>query len=231
MASRQVVVVGAGQGMGKAIALKLASQQIKVYLVGRTKSKLDAVATLIEAAGGAASVFPADVTIEGALDTLKAQLEGKLDMLVNCAGEALLKTFDETTFEDWNRILSVNLNTAYLTTHALLPLLRQSENASIILLSSKVALKGYPVVAYTAAKTGLMGFARSLNFSLREEHIRVVALCPGPADTPMRWAASPGMDRSLIISPEAIAETVSLLVNLPRGTTTGEILIQSDMYD
>ena len=177
-----------------------------------------------------ASVFPADVTIESALDGLTSQLES-LDMLVSCAGEALLKTFDDTTFEDWHRILSVNLDTAYLTTYALLPLLRKSENASIILLSSKVALKGYPVVAYTAAKTGLMGFARSLGFSLRQEHIRVVALCPGPADTPMRWAASPDMDRQLVISPEAIAETVSLLVNLPRGTTTGEILIQSDLYD
>ncbi len=230
MAARQAIVVGAGQGMGKAIALKLASQGIYVYLVGRTKSKLDTVAAAIQAAGGSAAVFPADVTIEGALDSLISQLSG-LDILVSCAGEALLKTFDETTFADWHRILSVNLDTAYLTTHALLPLLRKSDNASIILLSSKVALKGYPVVAYTAAKTGLMGFARSLSFSLRQEHIRVVALCPGPADTPMRWEATPGMDRNLTISPESIAETVSLLVNLPRGTTTGEILIQSDLYD
>jgi NAD(P)-dependent dehydrogenase (short-subunit alcohol dehydrogenase family) len=94
-----------------------------------------------------------------------------------------------------------------------------------------VALRGYKVVAYSAAKAGVLGFARALSVSLREEGIRVVALCPGPTDTPMRWAASPDMSRDLVISAETIADTVWYVVNLPRGTSTGEILVQSELYD
>ena len=60
---------------------------------------------------------------------------------------------------------------------------------------------------------------------------KATALCLGPVDTPMRWAASPEMDRDLVISPESVAETVALLVNLPRGTMAGEILLQSELYD
>jgi NAD(P)-dependent dehydrogenase (short-subunit alcohol dehydrogenase family) len=228
---RTAVVIGAGQGMGKAVALKLARNGIHVYLVGRTPEKLEAVAGQIAAEGGHSTVFPADVSQDGSLDGLHAQLESGLDILVNCAGEALMKTLDETTFEDWQRIIAVNLTTSFVATHTLLPCLRKSDNASIILVSSKVALKGYRVVAYSAAKAGVVGFARSLSVVLAQEGIRVVPLCPGPTDTPMRWAASPDMSRDLVISADTIAETVWYIVNLPRGTSTGEILVQSELYD
>jgi NAD(P)-dependent dehydrogenase (short-subunit alcohol dehydrogenase family) len=229
--ARTAVVIGAGQGMGRAVALKLAQSGAHIYLVGRTPAKLEATAAEIVAAGGSSTIFAADVSQEGALDQLASQLEGGLDILVNCAGEALMNSFDDTTFGDWQRILGVNLTTSYVATHALLPALRKSDNASIILVTSKVALRGYKVVAYSAAKAGVLGFARALSVSLREEGIRVVALCPGPTDTPMRWAASPDMSRDLVISAETIADTVWYVVNLPRGTSTGEILVQSELYD
>lgn len=229
--ARTAVVIGAGQGMGKAVALKLAASGTHIHLVGRTLAKLETTAAEIAAAGGSSSTYEADVSQEGSLDALAAQLEGGLDILVNCAGEALMNSFDDTSFEDWQRILGVNLTTSYVATHALLPALRKSSNASIVLVTSKVALRGYAVVAYSAAKAGVLGFARALSVALKDEGIRVVALCPGPTDTPMRWSATPDYDRSLLISAETVAETVSYVINLPRGTTTGEILVQSELYD
>ena len=229
--ARKAVVIGAGQGMGRAVALKLAGNGTHVYLVGRTREKLEAVAEEIAGLSGSSSVYAADVSEKGALDGLQAELTAGLDILVNCAGEALMNSFDDTSFEDWQRILAVNLTSSYVATHALLPALRKSENPSIVLVTSKVALRGYAVVAYSAAKAGVLGFARALSVALREEGIRVVPLCPGPTDTPMRWAASPDMSRDLVISAETIAETVWYLVNLPRGTSTGEILVQSELYD
>jgi NAD(P)-dependent dehydrogenase (short-subunit alcohol dehydrogenase family) len=228
---RTAVVIGAGQGMGKAVALMLATSGTHVHLVGRTSDKLEATAAEVAAAGGTSSMFPADVSHAGALDALAVQLEGGLDILVNCAGEVMMNSFDDTTFEDWQRVLGANLTTSYVATHSLLPALRKSENASIILVASKVALRGYEVVAYSAAKAGVLGFARALSVALREEGIRVVALCPGPTDTPMRRAASPDMRRDMVISAETIAATVRYIVDLPRGTTTGEILVQSELYD
>jgi NAD(P)-dependent dehydrogenase (short-subunit alcohol dehydrogenase family) len=218
--------------MGKATALKLARNETRVILVGRTAAKLEATAAEIKAKGGECVVFPADVTQAGALDGLRGELEaGGLDVLVNCAGEALLKSIDQTTLEDWQRIIAVNLTTAYIATSAALPYLRKSANASIVLLASKVALRGAPVVAYAAAKGGVLSFARALSVELKTEGIRVVAICPGPTDTPMRWNATPDMSRDIVISAETVADTIAYVVALPRGTTTGEILVQAELYE
>jgi NAD(P)-dependent dehydrogenase (short-subunit alcohol dehydrogenase family) len=226
------VITGAGQGAGRAVAHKLAAQGIQVVLVGRTEAKLKTVADEI---GSAATIYSVDVT-DSAQVTALAEAIGKtfpkVDALVNCAGEAFIKSVAETTDADWARIIAVNLTAPFLLTRALLPLLRKSDNASIINLISKVALRGYGgVAAYTAAKTGLLGLTRSLAAELKNEHIRVVAVCPGPMDTPMRWAATPDMNREVVIDASTVANTVWYLANLPKGVTTGEILIQSDLYD
>jgi NAD(P)-dependent dehydrogenase (short-subunit alcohol dehydrogenase family) len=185
--------------------------------------------------GPAATVAPVDVTAAGQVQHLAQDLEqrlGTVDMLVNCAGEAFIATLDNTAEADWDRLLAVNLKGPFLMIRALLPLLRRSPNASIVNMVSKVALKAYqPVAAYSAAKAGLLGLTRSLAEELRSEEIRVVALCPGPVDTPMRWAATPDYDRKLVIASETVADLVWHVVNLPRGVTVGDVLIQSVHYD
>lgn len=233
--AKTAVIIGAGQGMGRAIAHKLAANGVHPIVVGRTEGKLRAVAEELRAMGHDSTVYAADATISGQLAGLAAVIAargGGLDMLINCAGEAFLASIEQTSEAMWDRLLAINLKSSFLAVQALLPHLRKSTNASIILLSSKVALKGYPTVAaYTAAKAGLVGMARSLAAELRPDGIRVTALCPGPVDTPMRWAATPDYDRKLVIAPESVAETVWYLVNLPRNTITGDVLIQSAEYD
>jgi NAD(P)-dependent dehydrogenase (short-subunit alcohol dehydrogenase family) len=235
--SKQIALVtGAGQGMGRAIALKLASNGYYVILVGRTRAKLIQVEAEIDRMGYPVSVYPLDVTVGQQVEQLKHDLErvaAQVDVLVNCAGEAFVAPLENTSESDWDRIVAVNLKGPFLMVRALLPLLRRSPNSSIINVVSKVALSGYhkPVAAYTAAKTGLLGFTRALAAELSEEGIRVVALCPGPVDTPMRWAATPDHDPKQVIDAETIARTVIHFVQLPKGVTMGEILIQSIYYD
>lgn len=232
MSELNAVITGAGQGAGRAIALKLAGMGARVALLGRTESKLRSVEAEI---GNRATVYPLDVTDSAQVTAFTAAASkqfSRVDVLVNCAGEALIKPTEQTTDEDWARILAVNLTAPFLMCRAMLPLLQKSENASIINLLSKVALRGYaPVAAYTAAKTGLLGFTRSLAAELKADHIRAVAFCPGPMDTPMRWNATPDMDRQLVIDPATVADGVAYIVGLPKGVTTGEILIQADQYD
>lgn len=229
--TRTAVVVGAGQGMGRAVAERLAAGGAHVHLVGRTQAKLEQVAAAITSAGGSASVTQADVTEPGALDELVARVGGPVDVLVHTVGESLMKSLDETDFEDWQRMLSVNLTSAYVSVHALLTALRRSDNPSIVLVSSKTALKGYPVVAYSAAKAGVLGFARALASELAPERIRVVPLCPGPTDTPMRWSSTPDMDPELVIGSDAIADTVEYITRLPRGVIVDTLLVQAAQYD
>jgi len=229
MTDKMAVVTGAGQGMGRATALKFAAQSWHVVLVGRTQEKLESVAAEIAALGGKAIVHILDVAQSDQVRALAETLgDQTVDLLVNCAGESLIKPLEEVTDEDWERILSINLKGPFLLCRALLPHFRRSENATIINIGSKTSMGGFGGVSvYSAAKTGLLGFTRSLAAELKTEQIRVVLVAPGPADTPMRWAATPDYDTELLIQPEVVAEAIWWLASLPRGATTSEFLLQS----
>ncbi|HEX2618995.1 MAG TPA: SDR family oxidoreductase [Phototrophicaceae bacterium] len=229
------VITGAGQGLGRAVALRFIQSDILPVLVGRTPAKLEAVQAEIEATGGKALIYTADVSDSAQVEQLRARLAAEfdhIDMLVNCAGESMILPLAETNEDTWDHVLNMNLKAPYLMSRALLPMIHLSPNGSIINVVSKVALQGYAnVTAYSAAKTGLLGFTRSLAAELREAEIRVAAICPGPMDTPMRWNATPDFERKVVISPDLVAESICQLVSLPRGVTAGEILIQSMHYD
>lgn len=233
MTSRTAIITGAGQGMGRAIALRLASDNTHVVLVGRTESKLRTVADEITDLDGSVTVTALDITDRDAVRNFGEALKDKtIDILVNCAGDWLIKTITETTDDDLDHIIGVNLIAPYLLSRTFLPNLRESENASIINIGSMAAINSYGgITAYTAAKTGLRGLTGSLATELRSDLIRVVMISPSPANTPMRWDATPDIDPKMLVEPETIAETVSFIVNLPQGITTGDVVLESMYLD
>ncbi len=233
MNSKTAVITGAGQGTGRAIALRFAQAGVNCLLVGRTESKLQAVADEIAALGGDASVHTLDVTDDAAVAEFGRALgEQTVDMLVNCAGDWLIALMEDTSNEQLDHILRVNLRAPYIVTRTLLPNLRRSDNASIINIGSLVTAISAPTVsAYTAAKVGLKGMTASLSAELKPERIRVVMISPGPADTPMREAASPGMDKSILVRPETIADMAIAVVSLPRGITTSDFVLYSMAWE
>ena len=233
MNSKTTVITGAGQGSGRAIALRFARAGVNCLLVGRTESKLHSVAEAIAALGGEASVHALDVTDDAAVAEFGRALgEQTVDVLVNCAGDWLIALMEDTSNEQLDQILRVNLRAPYILTRTLLPNLRRSDNASIINIGSLVTAISAPTVsAYTAAKVGLKGMTASLSAELKPDRIRVVMISPGPADTPMREAASPGMDKSILVRPETIAEMVFAVVSLPRGITTSDFVLYSMAWE
>lgn len=233
MTDRRAVITGAGQGTGRAIALRLAAAGIHCLLVGRTASKLHAVAEEIAALGGEASVRALDVTDDAALADFGAALgDQTVDMLFNCAGDWLIALMEDTSNEQLDHILRVNLRAPYVLSRTLLPNLRRSDNASVINIGSLVtAISAPSVSAYTAAKVGLKGLTLSLAAELRSERIRVVMISPGPADTPMREAASPGIDKSVLVAPKTIADIAHAVVSLPRGITTSDFVLYSMAWE
>lgn len=232
MTKRTAVITGAGQGTGRAIALRFAAAGISTVLVGRTESKLREAAEAIEAAGGEASCYAMDVTDDAAVAALGETLAGEtVDILINCAGDWLIAHLQDTSNEQLDHILRVNLRAPYILSRTLLPNLRRSENASIINIGSLVtAVLAPTITAYTAAKVGLKGLTGSLAAELRPEEIRVVMISPGPADTPMREAASPGIDKAVLVQPETIAEIVHTVAILPRGITTSDFTLHSLLW-
>ncbi len=233
MTKRTAVITGAGQGMGRAIALRFAAAGIKPFLIGRAESKLRAVADEISALGGQSSVHALDLTDDAAVAELGAALEGgAVDILINCAGDWLISLMADTSNEQLDHILRVNLRAPYILSRTLLPNLRRSDNASIINIGSIVTALSVPTVtAYTAAKVGLKGLTGSLAAELRPERIRVVMISPGPADTPMRAAASPGIDKAILVRSETIADMVLTVVSLPPGITTSDFTLHSMRWE
>jgi NAD(P)-dependent dehydrogenase (short-subunit alcohol dehydrogenase family) len=227
MADKIAVITGAGSGMGRAIAHKLASEGVHVVLTGRTQDKLEAVAQEIASEGGSALVHALDVKDPDQIQVLANRLAGgHVDMLINCAGDWLIQSIDDTSVEQLDHLFETNLRAPYLMTKALLPMLRKSENASVINIGSVTSMQSHPMVtAYTAMKTGLRGLSGSMAEELKPDKIRVILLAPGPADTPMRDAASPGVDKSTLVPPGTIADVVWMLVSLPRGLTTSDFLL------
>ena len=233
MTQRTAVITGAGQGMGRAIALKFAETDIRPVLVGRTESKLRSVAEEVAARGITASVHILDVTDDEAIAAFGAELaDTTVDVLVNCAGDWLIEFLQDTSNEQLDHILQTNLRAPYILSRTLLPNLRRSDNASIINIGSIVTSMSVPSVsAYTAAKVGLKGLTGALAAELRPQMIRVVMISPGPADTPMRDAASPGIDKSILVTTDTIAEMVHAVVTLPRGITTSDFVLFSMLWE
>lgn len=234
LSSKIAVVTGGGQGIGRAAALKLASAGATVVVVARSRSKLRDVVAEVKDCGGQAIALTADVTQKADVDALNSELLnafGRVDVLVNCAGVALVASLDDTSEADWDLVVDTNLKGTYLCTRAVLDLLRQSEAGLIVNIASKVGLTGHALVsAYTAAKAGVIGFSRALAQELSPENIRVVAVCPGPVDTPMRWNATPQIDPRFVISAGTVAETILFLAKLS-DATTGEIVLETPYYD
>ena len=229
MRRQTAVITGAGQGTGRAIALRLAKAGVHSVLIGRTESKLRDVAEEIAEVGGEASMHALDVTDDAAVAGFgEALRESTVDILVNCAGDWLIAFMQDTSNEQLDHILRVNLRAPYILSRTLLPNLRRSDNASIINIGTIVTTMFAPTIsAYTAAKVGLKGLTGSLAAELKPELIRVVMISPGPADTPMRDAASPGIDKTVLVQSETIADMVHTVVSLPRGITTSDFTLHS----
>ena len=232
MTTKTALITGATGGMGSEIARQLAAAGFHCLLTGRREGPLEAVVEEIQAAGGTASAHPLDVTNSDQVQALAERREEEtLDALICCAGDWLIKPLEEVSDMEIEHILAVNLVGPILMARTFLPQLRRSENATILNIGSIASLRYVPQISiYTAAKTGLRGFTGALAEELRPERIRCVLLSPGPADTPMRWAATPNADPDSLVTVDTIARTVAHIVTLPQGTTVTEFLLISQGY-
>lgn len=195
---RVAIVTGAGRGIGRAIAIGLASAGADVCVVSRNEDELASTAECIRALGRRASLTVADLCDregrERALTSVARSL-GAVDIVVNNAGSSTEKTaFVDVPWESWERHLSLLLTAqAAFTQFAVRAMVEQRRSGAVINVASIYGLRGAPggektlgsLTYYTAAKHGLVGFTRALAIELAPVGIRVNALCPGWVDTSM----------------------------------------------
>ena len=230
---RIILITGASDGIGKALALHAASLGAQVILHGRNTAKLEKVYDEIDGIDGAPrpSIAVMDLASANAesYTSLAGSLDGefgRLDGLVHNAG-ILGERFsiEQYDVELWQRVMHVNVTSAFALTQVLLPLLQKSEDPSVIFTSSGVGRTGKAFWgAYSVSKFATEGLAQVLADEHRHTNMRVNCINPGATRTGMRLAAYPGEDRDKLKRPEEILAPYVYLLGPDSRDVTGESL-------
>ena len=227
---RIILVTGAGGGLGRLAALTFAAHGATLVLLGRTLGNLEQTYDQIEAAGyPQPAIIPmnlesaAEQDYFGLGETLFREF-GRLDgLLHNAAQLALLSRIDDYELETWNKIMKINLTAPFQLTQGCLPLLRRSEDASILFTSDRVGRKGKAYWgAYGGSKFGLEGLMQILADELENSQIRVNSIAPGPVRSRIRALAYPGEDPSSLPAPESIMPAYLYLMGPDSRGQTGQ---------
>jgi NAD(P)-dependent dehydrogenase (short-subunit alcohol dehydrogenase family) len=228
---RAILVTGAGDGIGRAAAMAFAAHGAKVILLGRTQRNLEAVHDEIVAAGAPApsiAVFdlakaqgPAYFDLVGQLRETFGRLDGLLHNAAILGDRAPIEQYDIGT---WHQVLHVNLTAPVVLTQVLLPLLRQSADASIVFTTSGVGRRGKAYWgAYAVSKFGIEGLSQVLaDETSGSTAIRVNCLNPGATRTRMRRAAYPGEDPARRPDPATIMAPYLYLMGPDSAGVTGQ---------
>jgi NAD(P)-dependent dehydrogenase (short-subunit alcohol dehydrogenase family) len=194
-AGQVVVVTGAGSGIGREMALLFARLGAHVHCADINGASAGSVADEVKAASGSAAAHTVDCTdaaaVEALAETVFADGRG-VDVLCNNAGIGHAGPIDETTLEDWQRVIAVNVMGVVHGIHSFVPrLLDQGRPAHIVNTASLAGLVATPQMApYCSSKFAVVGMSESLDAELRDRGIRVTALCPGIIYTPIIANAS-----------------------------------------
>jgi 3-oxoacyl-[acyl-carrier protein] reductase len=188
LSGKVAIVTGAGQGIGKEIALQLAASGAKVALIDITDRIFD-VLKEIKGRGGDGLAIKCDVSswddVHRAVGQVLERLD-RIDILVNNAGIYPFRPFVEMSEQDWDKVLDINLKGVFNFTRAVLPKMIEQRSGKIINIASIAgSVVGFTnLVHYSASKAGIIGFTRSLALEVAQYNINVNAISPGPIETP-----------------------------------------------
>jgi len=223
------LLTGAGGGIGRATAEKLAQLGMKLVLFGGNNlEKLEDTRKLVEKYS-AACALPGNLTD---LDFLGSGVDragevfGGIDVLINNAGTAQNAGIETITPAEFDRIMAINVRAPFFLTQKVLPYLKRSEAATVINICSVVAHAGYPMQSvYSASKHAILGFTKSLAREYYKEGIRVHAISPGGVYTDMVKVSRPDLTPDGMIMPEEIADLVCFFLENRGNAVVDEIVV------
>jgi 2-hydroxycyclohexanecarboxyl-CoA dehydrogenase len=237
---RVALVTGAAGGIGRAVALALASQGCAVVVGDLDESTCAKVVAELEAGGATAHATPLDVTdadaVAGAVEAASAAL-GPIDVLVNCAGWDEFRAFLDTDESFWRRVIAINYEGVLRTTQAVLGGMAEREAGRIVNISSDAARVGSAQESiYAGAKAAVIAFTKTIAREVARSGVTANVVCPGPTDTPLLTAMA-GEDGGRLVAaleravpmrrlgrPEEVAAAVTFLASEQASYITGQTL-------
>ena len=218
---RRALITEASSGIGKETALAFAKAGIDVALVSRSPDKLTEIAEQARKAGVDARAYAIDLFI---VDRVKDQIArliedfGMVDILVNNAGMGYTGMLLDTPLVDWQKIVDLNLTSAFQCIQAVLPSMRDRRSGLIINIASNAGQQAFPGWgAYSVSKAGMIALSRCLAVEERGNGVRVTTLCPGAVNTPLWDTATvqADFDRAGMLTPNAVAQSILQTVLIP----------------
>lgn len=230
--SKIAIITGAGQGIGKAIAEKLAVEGATVVVTDINEATAQETAAAI---GGGAIGMRTDVTSAESVDAMIAQVMeqfGRIDVLVNNAGWDKAEPFVESEPETWDRVIQINLYGVLNTSKAVLPIMAKQGSGSVVNLGSDAGRVGSSGEAvYSAAKGGVIAFTKATAREMARSQVNINCVCPGPTDTALfvsmggdklRDALTKAIPFRRLGQPDDLANVVAFFASDDAGFVTGQ---------
>lgn len=239
LTNKTVIVTGGGSGIGRAIAIAMARESAKVFVIGRTKAKLEETVEIIISEGKTCRALLADVAnaeeVKSAVEEV-IEREGRIDVLVNNA--AILtkpSSIEETTEEQWDALINVNLKGPFLCCREVAPHMKAQRSGKIINIGSTGAFFAFtPVLPYAASKGGLLSFSKVLATEMAPYGVTVNVISPGPIGAGMgqsmvqdetKRAIAKRIPMGRVGKPEEVASLACYLSSDEASYISGESII------
>jgi len=233
--NKTAVVTGSGRGIGRETAILLREKGLNVVISSRTRTEIDSTVEEIEqmtktnAAADRVIGIRCDVSnssevehlIKSTIDRFKS-----IDILINNAGTVYIKKLIDTTEDEWDKTIDINLKSSFLCTRAALPFMIKDRSGVIINVSSGAGKTGFPdISAYCASKFGMIGLTESVAWEVANYNIRAMAICPGEVDTQMQQNIDPTYykkNKHNMLQPKDVAEKITEMIFKERQYHNGQ---------
>lgn len=224
-----ILVTGGGQGLGAAISKTMTEDGATVIAVDVNEGKLKNTVKEITDAGGKIKSYTMNVADEKNVEEVIEKIIeefGRIDAVINNAGIDYTKSIEDISYDEFNRVIHVNLCGPFNVSKAVYPYMKKNGSGHIVNISSTAAKRAWPnASAYHASKWGLLGLSHALHSEARKDNIKVTALIAGGMQTPFILERFPEVDPNVLQDPKNVAETIKYVLCQPAATVIPEVMV------